>query len=172
MTTALFVILAALGLHDTHGHANPHLLQQWIFDPGQVTDAQVRERRHRLVGALQGRAAVTPATGLVIDGMDGVLEVGPMSKSLRQHLPSTHMLVSAWVLISTPTEWGGIAGILQDNGEHEEGWLLGYREDHFCFALAGADSEAPQGVLGNAVATDCHARARRARAGVRGDGRC
>ncbi len=147
MTTALFVILAALGLHDTHGHANPHLLQQWIFDPGQVTDAQVRERRHRLVGALQGRAAVTPATGLVIDGMDGVLEVGPMSKSLRQHLPSTHMLVSAWVLISTPTEWGGIAGILQDNGEHEEGWLLGYREDHFCFALAGADSEAPQGDL-------------------------
>ncbi len=147
MSLSLLMVLGVLGWHDTHGDADPHLLQQWVFAPPSGASAHVPERQHQLTGTLRGRAAVTTAGGLVIDGMDGVLEIGQMSETLRRHLPDEDMLVSAWVLISTPTEWGGIAGILQDNGDHEEGWLLGYREDHFCFALAGADADAPRGDL-------------------------
>lgn len=50
-------------------------------------------------------------------------------------LPTQALSVSAWVRIEKPIEWGGIAGVIQDNGTYERGWLLGYRNSNFCFAL-------------------------------------
>src|SRR5690606_1291728 len=43
--------------------------------------------------------------------------------------------VAAWVRIDKPLPWGGIVGALQDNGDYEKGWLLGYRDQQFFFAL-------------------------------------
>ena len=34
--------------------------------------------------------------------------------------------------------WGGIAGVIQDNGSYERGWLLGYVNRKFSFALSRA----------------------------------
>ena len=45
------------------------------------------------------------------------------------------MTLEAWVRVDKSLEWGGIVGALQDNGEYEKGWLLGYRGNQFCFAL-------------------------------------
>ena len=43
--------------------------------------------------------------------------------------------------MSTPRQWGGILGVIQDNGDREKGWVLGYNESTFYFGLAteGAD---------------------------------
>ena len=51
-------------------------------------------------------------------------------------LPTEAFTVEAWVQIDAVQEWGGIVGALQDNGSFEQGWLLGFRKDRFCFALA------------------------------------
>ncbi|MDP6930625.1 MAG: hypothetical protein QF412_13090, partial [Planctomycetota bacterium] len=32
--------------------------------------------------------------------------------------------------------WGGIVSCLEDNGSYERGWLLGFRQQSFCFALS------------------------------------
>ncbi len=62
-------------------------------------------------------------------------------KSVEKALPTKEMTVSAWVAIDQPIEYGSIVGTFQDNGDEETGWLLGYRNSSFCFALAsqGAD---------------------------------
>ena len=56
-------------------------------------------------------------------------------------MPRKAVTLSAWVSISTPREWGGIIGALQDNGNLEKGWILGYDASTFYFGLstAGAD---------------------------------
>ena len=54
-------------------------------------------------------------------------------------LPTDAISVSAWVQIDKPIEWGGVAGVIQDNGAYEKGWLLGYRNSQFCFALSSTD---------------------------------
>ena len=51
-------------------------------------------------------------------------------------LPERSLSVEAWVAIDVPQEWGGILGAIEDNGEDERGWLLGFRERKFCFALS------------------------------------
>lgn len=52
-------------------------------------------------------------------------------------LPEREITVEAWAKIETPQEWGGLAGIIQDNGSYERGWLLGYKGRQFSFAMAG-----------------------------------
>jgi len=51
-------------------------------------------------------------------------------------LPVKAISVEAWVLIDKPSEWGGICGVIQDNGDYERGWLLGYRKSSFFFAVS------------------------------------
>ncbi len=62
-------------------------------------------------------------------------------KSVLKSMPRKAVTLSAWVSISTPREWGGIIGALQDNGDNEKGWILGYNASTFYFGLstAGAD---------------------------------
>lgn len=50
-------------------------------------------------------------------------------------LPAKQLTVEAWVRIDKTLKWGGICGALQDNGDFERGWLLGYKNDRFLFGL-------------------------------------
>ncbi len=55
----------------------------------------------------------------------------------RASLPARTISVEAWVRIDKAQKWGGLVGAIQDNGNYERGWLLGYNETSFFFALAG-----------------------------------
>ena len=59
-------------------------------------------------------------------------------------LPNRAISAEAWVRVDKTQDWGGIVGAIQDDGEVEHGWLLGYRGDRFSFALA---SEGGKGKL-------------------------
>lgn len=61
----------------------------------------------------------------------------PLPKIAGQTLPRDTISVEAWVRVDEPAQWGGIVGCIQDDGPTEHGWLLGYRSEQFCFALAG-----------------------------------
>lgn len=52
-------------------------------------------------------------------------------------LPKKEITVEAWAKVETPLEWGGLVGLIQDNGPFERGWMLGFRGTQFSFALAG-----------------------------------
>ena len=51
-------------------------------------------------------------------------------------LPKKQLTAEAWVRVDKPLEWGGVFGIIEDNGNYERGWLLGYRKSRFFFALS------------------------------------
>ena len=51
-------------------------------------------------------------------------------------LPKNQFTAEAWVRVDKPLEWGGVFGIIEDNGNYERGWLLGYRKSRFFFALS------------------------------------
>lgn len=50
--------------------------------------------------------------------------------------PVQDITIEAWVKVDEIQDWGGIVGVIQDNGSYEKGWLLGFRSSHFCFAVA------------------------------------
>lgn len=56
---------------------------------------------------------------------------------IMEYLPTKSLTVSAWVAVEEPVEWGGIVGVMQDNGDHETGWVLGYTDSaNFSFSLS------------------------------------
>jgi hypothetical protein len=50
-------------------------------------------------------------------------------------LPQREISVQAWVRIDKGTKWGGIIGAMHDNGDDEKGWILGYNDSKFYFAI-------------------------------------
>ena len=51
-------------------------------------------------------------------------------------VPKKSITVEAWVSPAKLMRWGGIAGVIQDNGSYERGWLLGYVNRKFSFVIA------------------------------------
>ncbi|NNJ25409.1 metallophosphoesterase [Alienimonas chondri] len=65
--------------------------------------------------------------------------IAPTVAAAGDLLPTAALTAAATVSIERPTRWGGIVGAISDDGEDEHGWLLGYDETSFTFAIAGAD---------------------------------
>ncbi len=67
--------------------------------------------------------------------------------ALAELLPVRTFSVQAWVRVDRFSQWGGLIGVLQDNGGLEQGWLLGMQDSHFCFALATRGADDGDGLL-------------------------
>ncbi|MCF6311312.1 MAG: PQQ-binding-like beta-propeller repeat protein [Verrucomicrobiales bacterium] len=123
----------------------PGLNGRWTFHSGMNERAKRRgladaERRvldagGRLDGTILGEVNLRQTGGieaLVFDGNNSVM----LTKNIAEaKLPTQQLSVEAWVRIDQPTQWGGIIGAFQDNGAYEKGWLLGYNDSKFSFAL-------------------------------------
>ena len=75
-------------------------------------------------------------TGLICDASNM-----PLNDLGSVDLPTRAFTIEAVVSLDEPLRWGGIVGCVQDNGEEEKGWVLGYNESQFTIGLSttGAD---------------------------------
>ncbi len=114
--------------------AEKGLLHQWRFD--QAKNGIVAAK----VGApakYSGSVSLEKMSGLSwlqLKGTDSRVWVTDDYKTVK--VPQKSITVEAWVSPAALMRWGGIAGIIQDNGDYERGWLLGYVNRKFSFALA------------------------------------
>ena len=127
-----------------------NLLHRWVFhraamtrDGSSVSDnniekASVQDQASGVSLTLKG--AGTPVRVGNSDKLEAVALSGgyfPHEVENVESLPRESISVEAWVRVDTPQQWGGIAGFIQDDGSTEHGWLLGYKNDRFCMAVAG-----------------------------------
>jgi hypothetical protein len=99
---------------------------------------------HTLEARVQGSPILTnlgPAQALVFRGDKDWLLVAPSVEAAQPVLPKREFSVAAWVLLDETRDDGGIAGLIQDNGDFEKGWLLGFDRRSYAFTLCttGAD---------------------------------
>lgn len=116
------------------------LIHRWQFDS--------RHCRNRQVNPLAGNEALSRAAGLQFAvaspaalvfedrGADGEKQFVAATQAAKKTLPVKQLTAEAWVRVDKPLEWGGVFGIIEDNGDYERGWLLGYRRSRFIFALS------------------------------------
>lgn len=147
--SALFGLLVA-----THGpslgtpHDGPDPIGSWRLGKGQLKGNQLVSLLG-VSGRIEGKPTFIddPRGGsMLLDGKTAIVLADDFAKS-KQKLPSKHMTVSAWVAVNTPARWGGILGVVQDNGEAEKGWILGYDESHFTFGLASKGADDGDGAM-------------------------
>ena len=109
---------------------------QWQFNVNSLQGKVLRPTIGSWEGKVTGTASLTKEQPFALEakkGFDGIV----LNQDLNQSgLPKESLSVSAWARIDKPIQWGGILGAMQDNGNYERGWLLGYGKDSFYFAVA------------------------------------
>lgn len=138
-------VIATAGSKDTDDAENdlpsdPHQLGRWLFESSHVRGKTVEN----LAGGKAGRTVTGPLLrtfgerqALVFDGSGQGVVIAENFRDAK--VPRKTMSVEAWVRVDEPQTWGGIVGAIQDNGDFERGWLLGYRDAKCSFALAGTE---------------------------------
>jgi outer membrane protein assembly factor BamB len=109
----------------------------WLFhsDRQQSTKkfTSITGQSGRIVG--RPRFANDPApVRMTLDGTSRLVLAEGATEAIS--LPKEAITVSTWVQVKQPAAWGGILSAVQDNGQDESGWVLGYRGSRFSFALA------------------------------------
>ena len=110
-------------------------LARWTFDAEHIEGTKVVDRAGGLHGVIQGpvRLSKDPFGALNLDGSENSVDVPNIQLA---DFPRNQISVEAWVSLDSGLAWGGIVGCFQDNGDFEKGWLLGYDESHFRFAVS------------------------------------
>lgn len=141
-------LAAAASLASAHPDANdPGLIAHWAVDEGLVGDGVVMDATHALSAKVVGSPrieTVGPAQAAVLGGADYLVvtpAIGEAGSATRAGLPTRAFTAAAWVNLSETIEWGSITGALQDDGDKENGWLLGFDRERFMVGLStvGAD---------------------------------
>ncbi len=139
MKNGLLILLVFVGTLHSAFAVEEGLLHRWRFE--QAKDGAIPA----VVGApakYSGAAQVVKVDGLSrlqMKGTDSRAWVTDDFNSVK--VPKKSITVEAWVSPAAPMTWGCIAGIIQDNGEYERGWLLGYRERKFVFTMASEGNQ-------------------------------
>ena len=141
LTSAAVLLIASA---NCLAHEGPDPLARWRFDSqsvvtqGEVTTLRARRGpdgtvlgKHRIIGEKHQEAIFLPGD------QSGVV-LAEDHNEVAAILPKESVTVSAVVSVDRPEKWGGLVGVIQDNGSTESGWLLGYDETTFTFALRGA----------------------------------
>ncbi|MCA9106756.1 MAG: metallophosphoesterase [Planctomycetales bacterium] len=124
-------------------HEGPDPIADWNFAPSSE-EASLLEARRGPAAQLQGTyrwLEDDAGRALEFGGRDAIAIMATDHNMVADSLPTESFTIAAWVSIDEPREWGGLLGVIQDNGDAEAGWVLGYDDRHFYLGLAttGAD---------------------------------
>jgi len=136
------LVCAGAGFHPDEDEVG--LLSHWAVGAHEAEGGFIEDVSHTLRARIVGEPkvdAVGPTLGALFNGTTDWLVISDDIAKDAKGLPTKAFSVSAWVNLSSTTQWGSITGCIQDNGDAEKGWVLGYNDANFYFGLAtkGAD---------------------------------
>ncbi len=128
---------------------DPYLLDRWVFHEDQIVALDEKQKNRQIkssasLGAGQPAPLIRHAK-LVQAGvehallLDGRAECAIASDFQQVSHPREALTAAAWIRLDKPIPWGGIVSIMQDNGNFEKGWILGYQNDRFGLAVNGVE---------------------------------
>ncbi|WP_020471173.1 outer membrane protein assembly factor BamB family protein [Zavarzinella formosa] len=119
--------------------AQEAILHQWEFTASQHKDNVFQAKAGGLSAKLTGPVefAKEAPNSLIFPGLAKSRHQLEVSDSIAKvNLPTKAITAEAWVRIDRPQQWGGLVGAFQDNGPYEKGWLLGFENNQFFFAVS------------------------------------
>jgi predicted phosphodiesterase len=121
-------------------HDEPIPLMHWDFNQKFVKqNVLVSQKGPDLIAPIQRRhTLVANVPSLVNEGKQAFVAADEVNSS---QLPAKDLTVSVWASVDQPLQYGGLVCFLQDNGNKESGWVLGYNETNFTFALASQNTK-------------------------------
>ena len=140
LAASVLVFSGAL-LHPDHDEQD--LLYHFAAGTHEIQNGAWPDKSHQATAQVIGSPKFAPAgptEGLVFKGQD-YLSLAKDLDDAKKLLPQQAMTVSAWVRLDDTVERCGIVGYLSDSRFSQKGWVLGFNEQSFVFALAAAGSD-------------------------------
>lgn len=130
-------------------HDGPDPVASWVLGKKNLRNGFLQAERG-VEMKVQGAPlpeAVNDVSVLRFNGRTDYLTAESSWPDLVKTLPQKAFTISTWVSVDTTQPNGGIVSALQDNGDHEYGWVLGYNESSFSFALSTEGASDGNGVM-------------------------
>jgi acid phosphatase type 7 len=130
-------------------HDGPDPIGSWRLTEKQVKGGAMQSLLG-VSGRIEGKSEfVDDGAGgaMYFDGKTNCIVLADDFAKSEQKLPKQNLTVTAWVAINSPAQWGGIVGVVQDNGSVEFGWVLGYNERNFTFGLSSKGADDGDGMM-------------------------
>lgn len=139
--------LGGTNLSNVPDPVNTNLIGHWVFAATNITGQTVRDLAGTRDGTIIGTKMLYQSNGVEALWLDGSTYVQLAASIGGASLPQRDLSVEAWVALNAGTTWGGILGVIQDNGSAEQGWVLGYNNSQFNFALSSTGADDGNGLL-------------------------
>ena len=122
----------------------PQPRHAWSLSAAQFRDRQLTP----VQGMLSGKSVPPPSFSdqapypLLLDGKTNEVRLATFAQQTPAAtlLPSNSLTVETWIYLDRLQPWGSMVCAIQDNGSYERGWMLGTREDMFCFGLTSTST--------------------------------
>jgi predicted phosphodiesterase len=110
----------------------------WVFDKSRLTDNEIPDLAGNLPAKIVGEPAFLdkPAAAIHLQKLTEGVVIDAKMPGDSEFLPAEALTLAAWVRIDAGRTWGGIVGCMQGKADAERGFLLGYHNENFYFALA------------------------------------
>lgn len=105
-------------------HTGPDPLVNYSFKEGFLKEGVLTAQKGPDLSLAESGFHATES-GFAFDG------TGTTPTTTLENLPSASFTVTTWCSLHQGTRYGGLIGSLEDNGDFEKGWSLGYDETHF-----------------------------------------
>ncbi len=126
-------------------HEGPDPIMHWKFNSKSIREGRVLARLGKDAQIIRPFRVLSDDFGgsIYLRGGTAHCVVEESLSNADEVMPKQDLTISAWVSVDEGQDDGGIVSFLQDNGNSEQGWLLGYDQNVFTFALAskGASDE-------------------------------
>lgn len=115
---------------------DPELVGRWVFQRSELRERTIQNLAGGLAAGLLGAPEIVREGDTEVLALDGQAQSALLTSDLKtRELPPESLTTEAWVRVEKPMPWGGILGVIQDNGDFERGWILGTKDAQFCFGL-------------------------------------
>jgi predicted phosphodiesterase len=142
-TTALVctVMVLAAALYLTRSvaeEAGP--VSHWFFEPGELRAGVIRDQTGRLPGQVTSEAVFSKGGGLETRPLRHGIVLREVIGPGDAGLPDQDVTVAAWVRLDQGHQFGGILGAARWSAGQEQGFVLGYSDKVFTWALSGQET--------------------------------
>jgi hypothetical protein len=135
------LIASAVVLHADH--VEKDLLFHFAAGTHEIQNGAWQDKSHQAIAQVIGSPRFVPCgptEGLVFTGEE-YLSLAKDYDDAKKLLPEREMTVTAWVRLDDTADRSGIIGYLNDKRAGQQGWVLGYNQQTFVFALSAGGSE-------------------------------
>lgn len=147
----LFCLLAVVTPSYLEGkvHDGPDPVAHWKFQPDWIKEESLVARLGPDARFSQPPRLVEESAGesVLFNGRTTECVVASDISQVAGVLPKQALTVSAMVAVDQGEDYGGIVCIAQDNGDAEQGWVLGYDQKVFTFGLASQGADDGDGMM-------------------------